>query len=115
MGRCGSAIQTTHVLVSMITVTLLFALIFKVLPDTPIAWRDVWLGAVFTAVLFTLGKQLIGLYLGRASITSAYSAAGSVIVVLLWAYYSAQILYFGAEFTHAFACRYGSKSDAVSR
>jgi membrane protein len=110
-GGTATMIQTANVVVSLITVTILFALIFKVLPDTPVAWRDVWLGAIFTAVLFTLGKQLLGLYLGRASVASAYGAAGSIVLVLLRAYYSAQILFFGAEFTHAFARLHGSKSE----
>src|SRR5581483_5891761 len=89
-------------------VTLLFALIYKFLPDAKIAWRDVWVGAVATAVLFVIGKFAIGLYLGHASIGSAYGAAGSFVVVLVWTYYSAQILLFGAELTQVYANRSGS-------
>jgi membrane protein len=100
--------QAVNVAVSMATITFLFAMIFKMLPEVRISWRDVWLGALVTAGLFTLGKQLIGMYLGRASIGSAYGAAGSVVIVLLWAYYSAQILLFGAEFTRAYSVHFGS-------
>jgi membrane protein len=92
----------------MITITLLFALIFKFLPDVGVQWRDVWLGAFVTAALFNVGKYLIGLYLGQAAIGSAYGAAGSVVIVLLWTYYSAQIMFFGAEFTQACTRRRGS-------
>jgi membrane protein len=95
--------QGVNALASFLIVTLLFALIYKVLPDVALAWRDVLTGAVVTAVLFTLGKYLIGLYLGRASVASAYGAAGSLVVILVWVYYSAQILLFGAEFTRAYA------------
>lgn len=89
-------------------VTLLFALIFKVLPDVIIAWRDVWIGAAVTALLFTIGKFLIGDYLGRSSVSSAYGAAGSFVVVLLWVYYSTQILLLGAASVRVYANRYGS-------
>jgi membrane protein len=89
-------------------VTLLFALIFKYLPDTPIAWRDDRLGATVTAVLFTIGKYAIGMYLGAASIGSAYGPAGSLVIVMIWAYYSSQILFFGAEVTQAYARLNGS-------
>ena len=84
-------------------ISLLFALLFKYVPDVPIAWQDVWTGAIATAVLFTLGKSLIGLYLGKAAVGSAYGAAGSLIVVIVWVYYSAMIFLFGAEFTHTAA------------
>jgi membrane protein len=80
-------------------ITLLFALIFKILPDAKIAWSDVWLGAAVTAFLFMIGQLAIGLYLGRSSVSSSYGAAGSLVVILLWIYYSAQILFIGAEFT----------------
>ena len=82
-------------------VTLLFGLIYRVLPDVDLSWRDVWLGAVVTAALFTVGKSLIGLYLGTSGVASAYGAAGSVLVLLIWVYYSAQIVLLGAEFTRA--------------
>ncbi len=80
-------------------VTFLFAMIFKLLPDTRVLWRHVWLGAALTAVLFTIGKSLLALYLGHAAVTSAYGAAGSLVALLLWCYYAAQIVFFGAEFT----------------
>jgi membrane protein len=82
---------------------------YKVLPDVEIAWRDVWIGAVVTALLFTLGKSLIGLYLGKSSVASTYGAAGSLVVLLLWIYYSSQILFLGAEFTQVYATHYGSQ------
>lgn len=94
--------------VSLGLVTVLFALTYKVLPSARIAWRDVWIGALMTAALFTLGKLFIGKYLAYSSVTSAYGAAGSIIVILLWVYYSAQVFFFGAEFTHVYAQRYGS-------
>ena len=88
---------------SLIVITCLFALIFKVLPDTAIEWRDVWVGALLTAALFVVGKFAIGFYLGVSDVGSAYGAAGSVIVILVWIYYSALILFFGAEFTQVWA------------
>ena len=94
---------------SFAIVTLLFAAIYKVLPDVTIAWSDVWIGSAVTALLFTVGKLLIGLYLGHASIGSTFGAAGSLLVFLVWVYYSAQILFFGAEFTQVYARRYGSR------
>jgi membrane protein len=90
------------------TITLLFAMIYQILPDAEIAWRDVWVGALSTALLFTLGKYLIGLYLGHSTLTSAFGAAGSVILVLSWVYYSSLILLFGAEFTRVYARHNGS-------
>jgi membrane protein len=88
-------------------VVLLFAMIFKFLPDVKIQWRDVWIGAVMTAILFGIGKWLLGLYLGSGAAGSAYGAAGSLITLLLWVYYSSQILLFGAEFTQVYAARAG--------
>jgi membrane protein len=105
----GWTAQVLDVVVSFGGVTLLFALIFKYLPDVKIGWRDVWLGAAVTALLFTLGKFLLGLYLGRASAASAYGAAGTVVIIMLWAYYSSQILFFGAEFTQVYAKSYGTR------
>jgi membrane protein len=109
--------QILNFLISFGFVTLLFAMIFKVLPDVEIAWSDVWFGAVVTALLFTIGKFLIGLYLGQQSFGSTYGAAGSILIVLLWIYYSAQILLLGAEFTQVYARRFGSRivpdKDAV--
>jgi membrane protein len=98
-----------NIVISMGVVTLLFALIFKVVPDVKIGWRDVWYGAAFTALLFTVGKALIGIYLGRASIGSPYGAAGSLVVLVVWVYYSAQILFLGAEFTRVYADHSGSR------
>lgn len=96
-----------NIVVSFASTTLLFALIFKVIPDVKISWRDVLLGAVMTAVLFSIGKSAIGLYLGQSAPASTYGAAGSLIVLLLWVYYSAQILFLGAEFTQVYANRFG--------
>jgi membrane protein len=103
------ALQVANSLLSLIVITGLFAMIYKVLPDVSIEWRDVALGAVVTSVLFTAGKFLIGFYLGKSSFGSTYGAAGSLVVLLLWVYYSAQIFFFGAEFTQVFANRYGSQ------
>jgi membrane protein len=88
-------------LVSFLAISVLFALIFRYVPDSEIDWREIWIGALVTAFLFTVGKALIGLYLGRASVGSAYGAAGSLMVVIVWVYYSSQIFFFGAEFTQA--------------
>ncbi len=95
-------------LLSLAMLFLLFAMIFKVLPDVEIAWSDVWIGALVTALLFMAGKYLISLYLGISSLASVYGAAGSLAMLLLWVYYSAQILYLGAEFTRAYTIRFGS-------
>jgi membrane protein len=95
--------------------TLLFAIIFKVLPDVKIAWSDVWVGAAVTAVLFNLGKYLIVLYMTHSTVGSTYGAAGSLVVMLVWVYYSAQIFFFGAEFTEVYARRFGSQIVPVSK
>lgn len=95
-------------------ITVLFAMIFKVLPDVSIAWSDVWHGAFATAVLFTVGKFGLGLYLGRGSVGSSYGAAGSLIVVLLWVYYSSIIMLLGAEFTQVYSRRHGEKQGTVT-
>jgi membrane protein len=113
LGRYGSGwlpgtagvLETADVVGSLVVYTLLFAMIFKLLPDVPIEWRDVWVGALVTAVLFFGGKFAIGLYLGTSELGAAYGAAGWVILVLAWVYYSAQIVLFGAEFTRAYAMR----------
>jgi len=113
----AALMETTNALLSFVVITFMFAVIYKLLPDVMIAWQNVWTGAAVTAVLFTIGKTLIGLYLGRSSVASVYGAAGSLIVILLWIYYSAQIVFFGAEFTKAYANRLGSRivpsNDAV--
>ncbi|MCE7984583.1 MAG: YihY/virulence factor BrkB family protein [Caldilinea sp. CFX5] len=97
--------QLLNFLVALAVTSLLFGLIFKVLPDIKIAWKDVWIGGLITAILFTIGQFALSLYLGNQG--SAYGVAGSVVVFLLWVYYSAQILFFGAEFTQVYAGRYG--------
>ena len=94
---------------SIALVTAVFALIYKTMPRASVAWRDVWIGAAVTSVLFNTGKFLIGLYIGSSGITSAFGAAASLIVVLLWVYYSAQIFFFGAEFTWVYSHKYGSR------
>jgi membrane protein len=94
-----------NAIVSFLLIAVLFALVFRVLPDRKIPWRDVWLGALVTALLFVVGKWAIGLYLGRAAISSTYGAAGSVIVLLLWVYYASFIVLLGAEFTRAYSLR----------
>ena len=101
--------QLLNFAVSFGFISLLFALIYYYLPDVEIRWKDVWIGAIVTALLFTVGKFLIGLYLGRGSLGSAYGAAGSLIVFLAWVFYSAQILLFGAECTQVYARKYGKK------
>jgi membrane protein len=95
--------------ISFAITTLLFASIYKILPDVDIAWSDVWIGAAVTAALFAIGKLGIGLYLGRSSFSSAYGAAGSFLVMLAWVYYSSQILFLGAEFTKVYANHYGTQ------
>ena len=95
--------------VSLVVTTVLFALLFRFLPDVRLRWRDVTTGAIVTAVLFTIGQQVIGLYLGQSSIAASYGAAGAMMVLLLWVYYSCQILLFGAEFTRVWAVRHGVK------
>jgi membrane protein len=104
----AAVLQIVNVLFSFIVITVLFALIYRFLPDDEIEWSDVAIGSIVTALLFTLGKFAIGLYLGRAGIGSAYGAAGSLVVVLAWIYYSAQIFFFGAEFTHVYSTQHGS-------
>jgi membrane protein len=99
-------LQSMNFVFSFVVITLLFALIFKLIPDTIIPWRDVWMGAAVTSLLFTVGKVLIGFYLGHSALTSAYGAAASLVVFLIWIYYSAQILLFGAEITHVYALKY---------
>ena len=107
----GATVFLTHALdlaVSFIFVTALFAMIYKYLPDVRIQWRDVWVGAALTAFLFTVGKILIGIYLGTSGVTSTYGAAGSLITVLLWVYYSSLIFFLGAELTQVYARDFGS-------
>jgi membrane protein len=96
-------------ILSVGVITVLFAAIYKFLPDAEAQWRDVWVGAAVTSFLFNLGKLGIGLYIGKSAIASSYGAAGSVMVLLLWVYYSGLIFYFGAEFTKVYADRFGSR------
>lgn len=95
--------------VSLIVITILFATMFKVLPEAHVAWRDVWLGAITTALLFTIGKWAIGVYLSTSPIATMYGAASSLMIILLWVYYSALIFFLGAEFTVVYAAAYGSR------
>lgn len=109
LGGLGVLAQMINIIVSIGVVTVIFAMIFKFLPDVKIRWTDVWIGSLFTAVLFTIGRILLSIYLGNSATTSAYGAAGSLVVLLLWVYYSSQILFFGAEFTQVYARMYGSR------
>jgi membrane protein len=101
--------DASNVLVSLAVVTLLFAMVYQVLPDVRLRWRDVWIGALVTAGFFSIGKQLIGLYLGTSTLASSYGAAGSVVVLLVWVYYSAQVVLLGAEFTRYYVERFGGE------
>jgi membrane protein len=103
----GALLQLFNFVISFAVTALLFTLIFRVLPDVLVKWKDVWVGGVATALLFSMGRYWIGLYLGRGSVSSAYGAAGSFVILLLWIYYSSQILLFGAEFTKVYANRRG--------
>jgi len=105
-------LQAANFALSFGVVTVLFAIIYKFLPQTRIEWGDVWIGAAVTALLFSIGKLLIGLYLGKSSVASSYGAAGSLVILLLWVYYSAQIFLLGAEFTKAYADSHGSLRNA---
>jgi membrane protein len=104
----NALLQVLNFLLSLALVTVLFATIYKVLPAVRLAWRDVIVGATVTALLFAIGKHVIGLYLGHSAVSSTYGAAGSLLVVLIWVYYSAQIFLYGAEFTKIYATRFGS-------
>ncbi len=102
-------IEVCDFVLSFLLITLLFAVVYKVLPNVKIAWADVWVGSAITALLFTLGKFLFGMYLARSSIRSAYGAASSLAIILMWVYYSAQVFLMGAELTQVYANRYGSQ------
>jgi membrane protein len=103
----AAALEILNFVISFGVITVLFAMTFKLLPDVTIAWRDVWPGAALTSLLFTVGKFVIGLYLGKSAVASAYGA-GSLVIIVVWVYYSAQILLFGAEFTKVWTKRRGS-------
>ncbi|HCF30227.1 MAG TPA: ribonuclease BN [Cyanobacteria bacterium UBA11049] len=105
----GFLLQLTNFILSFAATTILFGLIYKVLPDAKIAWSDVWIGAIITSLLFSIGRFLLGLYFGNSSFGSTYGAAGSVVIILAWVNYAAQILFFGAEFTQVYARRFGSQ------
>jgi membrane protein len=107
----GLAFAIVNWAVSLVVITVLFALMYRFLPDATVRWRDVWAGAALTAVLIVVGQALIGLYLGRAGVASAYGAAGSLLALLLWIYYSAMVLLFGAEFTKVYARSRGDEVD----
>jgi membrane protein len=109
-----ASLQLLGSILSLGIISLLFAMMFRWLPDTPVAWNDVWLGAIITGALFELGKLAIGLYIGKQGLESTYGAAASIVVVLIWVYYSSQIVLLGAEFTNVYARRYGSLRKASS-
>jgi membrane protein len=108
LGEATFVAHAIDILVSFGFVTLLFALIYKYVPDIEIQWKDVWIGAALTAILFTVGKYLIGLYIGTSGVSSTFGAAGSLITILVWVYYSSLIFFLGAEFTKVYATEYGS-------
>ena len=107
-------LQTVNFIVSFGLTTVLFSMIYKLMPRVRIAWHDVWVGALVTAFLFVIGKLLIGLYIGKSGIASGFGAAASLVIILVWVYYSAQIFLFGAEFTWVYAHKQGSKRDQAS-
>ena len=104
-------LQVINFIVSFGLITVVFAMIYKIMPRVSIQWRDVWVGAAVTALLFTLGKSVIGLYIGKSGVATGFGAAGSLVVVLIWVYYSAQIFLMGAEFTWVFAHTFGSRRN----
>ena len=106
-------LEAVNLVISLLFSTLLFAMLFKFLPDCPVDWGDVWHGAILTSLLFMLGKYLIAFYLGVTSVGSVYGTAGSLVALLVWVYYSAQLILFGAEFTHVYARKYRSGSDVT--
>jgi membrane protein len=108
-GEMEALAHIVNFLVSFAVVTLVFAMIYKIMPRVHIDWHDVWIGAAVTSLLFSIGKFLIGLYIGKSGVTSGFGAAGSLVVVLVWVYYSAQIFLLGAEFTWAYAHTFGSR------
>ena len=105
-----TVLQLLNIVISLVIATVLFAMIYKLMPQARVSWGDVWVGAVVTAVLFEVGKTLIGIYIGKSGVTSSFAAAGSLVVLLVWVYYSSQIFLLGAEFTWAYAQDHGSLS-----
>jgi len=110
VGHWGTVVEVANIAASFAVTALLFAMIYKLLPRERVAWRDVWVGALVTSLLFTIGKYGIGLYIGKAGVASAYGAAGSLVVLLVWVYYSAQIFLLGAEFTWVYTYAMGSRA-----
>lgn len=108
----GSTFIYTQNLLAFVMSALMFGMIFKILPETAVAWRDVAVGALVTALLFSVGQWALARYLGSSSVASVYGAAGSLVVILVWVYYSAQVFFLGAEFTHVYATTYGSRAGA---
>lgn len=115
LGDFTDVLATTTSLISFGVIACMFAVIYKTLPEALLTWRDVWIGAAFTAGLFSLGKYAIGLYLGNSGVASSFGAAGSLIALLLWVYYSAQIFFLGAEFTRQYALGFGSLQHESAR
>ena len=115
LGDWAMAASIIELSSSFLVITVVFAMIYKIIPRVRIDWKDVWIGAVATALLFTAGKFLIGLYIGRSGIASSFGAAASLVVVLVWVYYSAQIFLLGAEFTWVYAHKFGSRRDLASQ
>jgi membrane protein len=113
----GSAafLETMNFVTSTAMITVLFALIFKFLPDTHVRWRNVWVGAFVTSVLFTIGKTLTAVYIAKSSIASGYGAAGSLVIILLWVYYNSQILFLGSEFTQVYSRLRGDSAKVIER
>jgi membrane protein len=107
-------LHAIDLLCSLLFITVLFAMIFKRLPDAEIAWNDVWVGAGITSLLFTVGKFVIGFYIGKSVLASAYGAAGSLVIVVAWLYYAALLLYFGAEFTRVYTTQLGSQCSVAN-
>jgi len=114
MPGSGLILRVLEFFVSFVVITGLFAMIYKILPSVRLAWGDVWAGAAATSLLFWIGKYLIGLYIAKSAVASPFGAAGTLVVVIVWVYYSAQIFFLGAEFTRAYAVRRGSKSPTPS-
>ncbi len=114
-GDSAAVLGALSSLISFGVIACLFAVIYKMLPNVVLAWRDVWVGALVTAALFSLGKYAIGLYLGNSAVASGFGAAGSVIALLLWVYYSAQIFFLGAEFTRQYSLQFGSRQHDITQ
>lgn len=114
-GGWETVAQVVNIAFGFILSTLVFAMIYKLMPRAQVRWQDVWIGAIVTSALFTIGKFLIGLYIGKSGVASGFGAAGSIAVILVWVYYSAQIFLIGAEFTWVYAQKFGSMRDLPNR